>query len=140
MGAITAVVVPLLLWTVSNWCLTTLFEGEGSMKDIFVACCYCLTPLVLIILPCTIASNFLTASEGGILTMLNTFAYLWLGILLFFAMMVTHDYSVGKNILTCIASIVGMAFIMFIGILFSSLMAKIVSFVTNIIEEINYRL
>ena len=55
-------------------------------------------------------------------------------------MMVTHDYSVGKNILTCIASIVGMAFIMFIGILFSSLMAKIVSFVTNIIEEINYRL
>ena len=140
MGAITAVVVPLLLWTVSNWCLTTLFEGEGSMQDIFVACCYCLTPLVLIILPCTIASNFLTASEGGILTMLNTFAYLWLGILLFFAMMVTHDYSVGKNILTCIASIVGMAFIMFIGILFSSLMAKIVSFVTNIIEEINYRL
>ena len=140
MGAITAVVVPLLLWTISNWCLTTLFEGEGSMSDIFVACCYCLTPLVLIILPCTIASNFLTASEGGILTMLNTFAYLWLGILLFFAMMVTHDYSVGKNILTCIASIVGMAFIMFIGILFSSLMAKIVSFVTNIIEEINYRL
>ena len=140
MGAITAVVVPLLLWTVSNWCLTTLFEGEGSMKDIFIACCYCLTPLVLIILPCTIASNFLTAAEGGILTMLNTFAYLWLGILLFFAMMVTHDYSVGKNILTCIASVAGMAFIMFIGILFSSLMAKIVSFVTNIIEEINYRL
>ena len=55
-------------------------------------------------------------------------------------MMVTHDYSAGKNILTCIATIVGMAFIMFIGILFSSLMAKIVSFVTNIVEEITYRL
>ena len=54
-------------------------------------------------------------------------------------MMVTHDYSVGKNILTCIATIVGMAFIMFIGVLFSSLMAKIVSFITNIINEISYR-
>ena len=110
------------------------------MKDVFVACCYCLTPLPLLILPATIASNFLTANEGGLVNLLSSFAYIWLGLLLFFAMMVTHDYSVGKNILTCVATIVGMAFIMFLGVLFSSLMAKIVSFVTNIIEEINYRL
>ncbi len=110
------------------------------MSDIFTASCYALTPLPLIIIPVTIASNFLTASEGGILTMLSSFAYIWMGLLIFFGMMVTHDYSIGKNILTCIATIVGMAFIMFIGILFSSLMAKIVSFVTNIVEEITYRL
>ena len=140
MGAVTAVVAPLLLWVVANWCLTTLFEGEGSMGDIFTACCYCLTPLPLLVLPVTIASNFLTANEGGLISMLSSFAYVWLGILLVLAMQVTHDYSVGKNLLTCVATIVGMAFIMFLGILFSSLMAKIVSFVTNIIEEISYRL
>ncbi len=140
MGAITAVVVPLLLWTIANWCLTTLFEGEGSMSDIFTACCYCLTPLPILILPVTIASNFLTANEGGLITMLSSFAYIWLGILLIFAMQVTHDYSVAKNLVTCVATIVGMAFIMFLGVLFSSLMAKIVSFVTNIVEEISYRL
>ncbi len=140
MGAITAVVVPLLLWTIANWCLTTLFEGEGSMSDIFTACCYCLTPLPILVLPVTIASNFLTANEGGIITMLSSFAYIWLGILLIFAMQVTHDYSVAKNLVTCVATIVGMAFIMFLGVLFSSLMAKIVSFVTNIVEEISYRL
>ncbi len=140
MGAITAVVVPLLLWVVANWCLTTLFEGEGSMSDIFTACCYCLTPLPLLVLPVTIASNFLTANEGGLITMLSSFAYIWLGVLLVLAMQVTHDYSVAKNLLTCISTIVGMAFLMFLGVLFSSLMAKIVSFVTNIIEEISYRL
>ena len=140
MGAISAVVAPLLLWVVANWCLTTLFEGEGSMSDIFTACCYCLTPLPLLILPVTIASNFLTANEGGLISMLSSFAYIWLGILVVLAMQVTHDYSVGKNLLTCVATIVGMAFLMFLGILFSSLMAKIVSFVTNIIEEISYRL
>ena len=140
MGAVGAVLAPLLLWVVANWCLTTLFEGEGSMSDIFTACCYCLTPLPLLVLPVTIASNFLTANEGGLITMLSSFAYVWLGLLLVFAMQVTHDYSVGKNLLTCVATIVGMAFIMFLGILFSSLMAKIVSFVTNIFEEISYRL
>ncbi|MGN1346052.1 MAG: YIP1 family protein [Eubacteriales bacterium] len=140
MGAISAVLAPLLLWVIANWCLTTLFEGEGSMGDIFTACCYCLTPLPLLILPVTIASNFLTANEGGLITMLQSLAYIWMGLLLFFGMMVTHDYSVGKNILTCVATIVGMAFIMFLGVLFSSLMAKIVSFITNLVEEITYRL
>ncbi len=139
-GAITAVVVPLLLWVVANWCLTTLFEGEGSMKDIFVASCYCLTPLVLLVLPSTIASNFLLATEGGILSLFTTVGYLWMGLLLFIGMMVTHNYTVGKNALTCIATIAGMAFIMFMGLLFSSLMGKMVSFVTNIIDEISYRL
>ena len=71
---------------------------------------------------------------------MSTLAYLWLGILLVLGMMVTHDYSVGKNLLTCLATIVGMAFIMFIGILFTSLMAKIVMFITQIVEEIAFRL
>lgn len=139
-GAITAVSVPLLLWVIANWCLTTLFEGEGSMKDIFIAACYCLTPLILLIFPATLISNVLTVTEGGIINLLFSLSLIWMGLLLFLAMMVTHDYSVGKNIITCVVTIVGMAFIMFIGILFSSLMGKIVSFVTNIIQEINYRL
>ncbi len=140
MTSVSAVLAPLLLWVVANWCLTTLFEGEGSMSDIFIAACYCLTPLPIVMIPVTIATNFLTESEAGVVTMLVTFAYIWLGLLVVFGMMVTHDYSAGKNIITCVATIVGMAFIMFIGILFSSLMAKIVSFVTNIVEEITYRL
>lgn len=139
-GAVTAVLAPLLLWVVANWCLTTLFEGEGSMRDIFIASCYCLTPLILLIFPSTLLSHVLAANESGILTLMSSFAYLWLGILLVLGMMVTHDYSVGKNLLTCLATIVGMAFIMFIGILFTSLMAKIVMFITQIVEEIAFRL
>ena len=139
-GAVTAVLAPLLLWVVANWCLTTLFEGEGSMRDIFIASCYCLTPLILLIFPSTLLSHVLAANESGILTLMSSFAYLWLGILLVLGMMVTHDYSVSKNLLTCLATIVGMAFIMFIGILFTSLMAKIVMFITQIVEEIAFRL
>ncbi len=135
-----SVLAPVLLWVVANWCLTTLFEGEGSMGDVFTATCYCLVPLPLLLVPSTIASNFLASSEGGILTLLSTLAFIWVGLLVFLGTMVTHDYSILKNILTCVASIVGMAFIMFLGILFSTLMAKFVSLVTNIIEEINYRL
>ena len=137
---ILSVSMPLILWCVANWCLTTLFEGEGSLQDIFVAACYSLTPLPLLTIPAVILSNVLAKSEGQIITLLNTFAFLWLGVLLFLGMMVTHDYSMFKNIVTSIGTIVGMAFIMFIAILFTSLMAKIVSFISSIVVEIQYRL
>ena len=139
-GNITAVVVPLLLWVIANWCFTTLFEGEGSMKDIFIATCYSLTPLPLLMIPAVFLTNFLTLDEAGIVSMLNGFAFLWMGILLVFGTMITHDYSLGKNILTCIVTVVGMAFIMFIVILFSTLMSQIVGFISNIAVELSFRM
>ena len=60
--------------------------------------------------------------------------------LIFFGMMVTHDYSLGRNFLTTAGTIVGMVFIMFVAVLFSTLLGKLVSFVTNIVTELQYRM
>ena len=130
---------PFILWIISNWCLTTLFEGEGSFKDIFIATSYALAPLPLFLIVSTIMSNFVTLEESAIASMLVTLAFVWAGMLIFFGTMVTHDYSFGKNLLMCVATIVGMAIIMFVGFLFSSLIGKMVSFVSSIIMEISYR-
>ena len=135
-----SVILPLALWMVANWCLTTLFDGEGSFKDIFIASTYALVPMILIMIPTTIASNFVLATEADILGLLNTVGFIWLGLLLFFGMMVTHDYGMGKNVLTTLGTILGMVCIMFIAILFSTLLGKLVSFVTNIVTEIQYRM
>ncbi len=139
-GNITAVVVPLLLWVIANWCITTLFEGEGSMRDIFIATCYCLTPLPILMIPTTLLSNVLLANEAGILSLLYGLAFVWLGILLVIGMMTTHDYTLGKNILACIVTIAGMVFIMFIAVLFSTLMTQIISFISDIITELSFRM
>ena len=135
-----SVLVPLALWTVANWCLTTLFEGEGSFKDIFIATTYSLAPMVLMLIPTTIASNFVLSTEADILTLITTIGFIWTGMLIFFGMMVTHDYSMGKNVLTSLGTIAGMVVIMFIAILFSTLLGKLVSFVTNIVTELQFRM
>ena len=137
--SILSVAVPFFLFVVANWCLTTLLEGEGTFKDVFIATGYAISPMPFLIILSTILSNFLAINETALMTMINTVAFIWVGILLFFGIMITHGYSVPKNIITIFATIVGMAFIMFLAILFSSLMTKIVSFVYSIIEEINYR-
>lgn len=136
---VTAIVVPLLLWVTANWCLTTLFEGEGSFKDVFIATCYCTVPLSFMVILSTIITNFVTSSETGFVTLTLGLGWVWAGLLLFFGTMVTHDYSLGKNILTVLGTIVGMALIMFLMILFSGLCIKMVSFISNLITEITYR-
>ena len=139
-GVILSVGLPFALWIISNWCLTTLFDGEGSLKDIFIATGYSLMPIVLIYIPVTIASNFILASEIKMLTLLTTIAFIWVGMLIFFGMMITHDYSMGKNVLTVLGTLLAMICIMFIAILFSTLLSKLVSFVTNIVTELSFRM
>ena len=137
---LTSIVVPVALWIIANWCLTTLFEGEGTFGDVFTATCYALTPLPLVIFPATLISNVLVAEEGALVDMCITIAFVWAAMLLFFGTMTTHGYSFFKNILTTLGTIVGMVFIMFIAVLFSTLMTKIFTFVYGIVEEIQYRL
>ncbi len=134
------VVVPLLLFVLANWCLTTLFDGEGSFKDVFIAASYSLVPLPLLIVPATIYSNFCVSTETDIISFVGTLAFVWLGILIFFGTMVTHDYTLGKNFITILGTLVAMVFIMFIAVLFTTLIGKIVSLITNIVTEIQYRM
>lgn len=135
-----SVLLPLMLFVIANWCVTTLFEGEGSLKDIFKAVSYSLAPVPFIIVITTIASNWVTKNEMDIVSLVSTISFIWMGMLIVFGVMTTHQYSIGKNIITILATIIGMVFIMFIGVLFSTLLGKVVGFISNIIVEINYRL
>jgi hypothetical protein len=134
-----SVLVPLFLFVLANWCLTTLFEGEGSFKHIFIASSYSLLPLIILNIPATLFSNWVTNTEAAIITMIGTIAFIWTFLLLFFGTMVTHDYSMGKNLITIAGTVVAMAFIVFIVLLFSMLLSKLVSLVTNIVTELQYR-
>ena len=133
------IIVPLMLFVTANWCLTTLFDGEGSFKDVYVATCYAAAPLSFLTLFATIVSNFVTTSETGFVSLIMGVAWVWFGILLFLGIMTTHDYSIGKNILTAGGTVVGMALIMFLVILFSGLVMKITSFISNISTELSFR-
>ena len=136
---ILSIVVPLALWVVANWCLTTLFDGEGSIKDILTASCYALLPLPLMMIPATLLTNVLSADESAIVSLIVTIGYIWAAMLLFFGSMIIHDYTLSKNIVITLFTIVGMAFIMFVGVLFSGLVTKLFSFFYNIYTELALR-
>ena len=137
--SVLTVAVPLLLWCVSNWCLTTLFDGEGNFKDIFVSSSYALFPLLIFVVPVTLCTNIASLDESKLISLGLTISFVWLGMLLFFGMVTTHGYSMGKNILITVATLIGMMFIMFIIMLFTNLIQQMVSFITDIITEVSLR-
>ena len=138
-GQVFSVMIPFALWIIANWCFTTLFDGEGSIKDIYIAVGYAIFPVPVLVIISTALTNILVGSESQITTMIVTIAYIWMALLIIIGMQVTHDYSTGKNILTIIATIVGMIFIMFLAVLFVSLISKMASLVSTIASEISYR-
>ncbi len=131
--------IPLILWCVVNWCLTALTDGEGSGKDIFLYTSYAIVPFVLLVLPASLASNFLTSSEMAFVNYAVTAAYVWSIGLIFIGCMVTHDYSLGKNVWTCVLTLLGMLIVIFLALLLVYVFGRTISFVYNIITEISFR-
>ena len=128
-----------VLWCVSNWCLTSLMDGEGKMRDIAIFTGYSLLPLLLIQFPLIGLSHVITTEEGTFYYVFTVISYIWTAALLLFSMMVTHQYSMKKTILTTILTLVGMAIITFIGLLFFSVIQQIVTFIVTVYKEIRYR-
>ena len=98
-----------------------------------------LVPMVVLCIPATLLSNVLSLDEVAIATLLKSISFVWMGFLIFFGIMTTHGYTMGKNLLITICTIVAMVFIAFLIMLFSNLVTRMVSFVSEIITEISYR-
>ena len=86
------VIVPVLLWCVANWSITTLMDGEGSFKDIYIATAYSLVPLILINVPMIILSRIIVQEEQRIYQALGILAVVWTGFLIFSGLMTIRNY------------------------------------------------
>lgn len=133
------VVLPVLFWCVANWSLTTLMDGEGRFEEIFVSTCYALTPIVIVNLPWVLLSNVISLQEASFYYFSGNFATLWFVFLLFIGNMTVHQFTPGKTVWTILLSIVTMAFMAFLCLLFFSLIQQIANFVYTISQEISLR-
>jgi DNA-binding beta-propeller fold protein YncE len=139
-GEVGTTLATFFLWCAINWALTTLMEGKGSFSDIVMATAYALTPLVLINIPIAVLSNFMTIEEGSYYYFFQTLSVLWCGILIFFATMITHHYSLGKTAGTCVLNVVGMGVVVFLGLLFFNMVSMLTEYVVTVYREVVFRL
>ena len=132
-------IVPVFLWVVANWSLTTLMDGKGRMKDIYMALAYALVPSVIINALMIIISQFITFDEGAIYWFLSGFSMLWTGVLIVCGMMMIHDYSMGKTLLSSLLTVIGMGIMVFIFVVFFSLISDTIAYFISLYREILFR-
>ena len=135
-----SLLLPFLILCLANWAMTTLFEGKGRFKDIYMAMCYALVPYILIQLPMVIISNGLTFEEGSIFTIMLSVSVIWCVFLVFIGLMQVHDYGPGKTLVFLIVTVVGGLIIIFLALVFFSLLGDAVSYFISLYREVVYRL
>lgn len=137
---IASILFPLIIFVIGNWSLTTLFDGKGRLGQIYMATCYALIPYPLIQFPLIIFSNFVTVDEKQFITVLSGVALVWALGLIILAMGQIHEYSLGKNVLFTVASLFAMLVIVFILLLFFSMISQGVSYFISLGRELAFRL
>ncbi len=133
------ILLPIGLWTVANWSLTTLMDGKGRMFEIYMGVCYALTPYVIINVIMIVLSQFITFEEGAIYWVLAGFSALWTGLLILAAMMMIHDYSIIKTVLSSFLTVIGMGVMVFVFVIFFSLVSDAVAYFISLYKEILFR-
>ena len=129
-----------LILFLANWAMTTLFEGKGRFKDIYIGMCYALVPYILIQLPMILVSNILTYEEGSLYSVMLSISVIWSVFLVFVGLMEIHDYGPGKTFIFIIVTIVGACVIIFLALVCLSLLSDAIGFFVSLYREAAYRL
>lgn len=125
-----------LLFALANWTITTLFNGKGFLSDIVMVIGYALYPVVIGDVLYLILSNFVIQEEVMLLTALSAVAWVWFAFLVVAGLTTIHEYGFGVTLATILASFISMAIIVFIFILYITLMQQLISFFSSLIQEI----
>lgn len=130
----------LALWCVGNWALTTLFDGKGRLSQIYMATCYGMLPYPLIQFPLILLSNVVTADEAEFYVVLGDISLVWAAVLIVFAMAQIHEYKMAKNIAFIFATAAAMLVMVFILLLFFSMISQGVAYFISIVREMLFRI
>ena len=129
----------IIVVTVANWSVTTLFDGKGNMKEIFMMVCYCLYPFIWANGVGIILSNILTEDEMAVHTLVIGLGVVLLCYMFFFGIISIHEYGLVQCLLTILFTIVAALVVLFACLLFFDLFQRMYGFAYTLYREITLR-
>jgi hypothetical protein len=133
------IVVPWLTFSISNWAVSTILDGEGKFKELFVGSAFALVPYIILIIPISLLSKMLSFDEQNIYSFLTMATFLWAGWLLLLGLKILHDFEISKLIWIILITIAGILIIWFVAILMFGLINQFYNFFADIVKELRMR-
>ena len=133
------IIAPVLLFVLGSYLISSINDGEGSLKNAYVACGYMFAPYIVFTPILTILSHVMTNSEAFIYSFCNLLILGYTLVLLYLAVKETHSYTpwktVGNLLLTIAFIIIAVLALIILYILWNEL----VDFLSEVFEEVRYR-
>lgn len=134
-----AVLLLYILFSISNWSITCLMEGEGRLKDITIALGYAMIPLIVCFNLATIVSQVVAQNEEAFYYMILGIGIAYALFMMLIGIMQVHNYTLGKTLVTIFLTFIAMFIIIFIVLLFADLINQVYNFFYSIYQELIYR-
>lgn len=128
-----------VVFTVSNWSISTLSDGEGNYKQIFCVCSYALIPAIIGTLVATLLSNVLVLEEAIFVNWIQWIANGYTIFLMILGLKHEHQYEGKNTVLNFIFSAIGLLLILFLILLLFSLMQQLYVFLRTVFFEVSIR-
>ena len=133
---IPTILVPLALWCVVSWALTTILQGKGSLGQVYVATVFSTVPVLLAMVVLIPLSHVLMREEAGFYQGVLSLAFVWSGFLLLTSTMMTHDYDrLLRSILIILLILAGIGVTVFVLLVLFSVGNTIVRFAAGVWRE-----
>ena len=131
-------VIMFVMVCLSNWCICTLMEGKGKLKDICVVAANALVPYIIVRFLTTILSWVLAGDEQVFLTYAVVVSEIWGAIIAFSGLQEIHEYSFIKTIYAIGLTIVCLIIMFFITLMLLILFEQVYYFVVTVVFELRY--
>lgn len=136
---LTQSIILLLLFSIVNWAVCTLFDGKGRLKDIWITTNYSMIPFVISNIVYIILSNYMKMDEKIFLVWILYIGIIWTALLLIKGLESIHQYSIPSTLLSIVITIIGILIIIFLCVLLLSLTQQFIGFIVTVIKEIMIR-
>ena len=131
---------PVALFVTGNWSVTTLLNGKGKFKEIFMAMMYALYPYCILRLAALVLSNYLLLDEMSVVTTLRVIGAVLFAFYLFIGLVVIHDYNFSQGVGMVLLTLAAILIIVFILMLGFSLVADVWDFLSVVWRELQLKL
>lgn len=133
------IAVPVMLWIIGNHMVSSISDGEGSFRQIYICTAYAATPYIFLT-PIIIALSYvLTQNEAFVITLGSFVIVAWTAVLLIESVVEVHNYTARETVKTVFLILFFMLMAIVVFAILYLVWMQVYDFIEAVKEELIYR-
>ncbi len=135
-GTVAGFFVLIILFIICNWLVTSINDGDGNLKTVYMLPAYALSPLMTGMVAIVILSYAMTYNESFILTLILVVSIAKTVVNLFCGLMNVHDYTFKETVKSVVMTFFFMIVAMIIALILTIMFEQLLSFIISVGREL----